>query len=756
MKHWKMLVIMLVISLVFQIPVSAGAGTQSNHSAISTLTALGIIPEEMAKAPEATVTRGEYIQLLFNLSGQEEKPLLYAGNTLFTDVPPTNSLNGTVGAAVALGYLTGLPDGKFHPEDPVTWSQLAVAIIKLLGYTETDLEGYWPYNYLNKLGSLKLTEGLSFTPQSPIHVDELAIVLERMLETGMKDGSQTFMEKVGRFKNIVVIENGNLRTDLSSLRILTQDGVLYLQEGLAVPQLGYSYLARVDDGIITAYCSRGSIYNNYTVKDQSQGYVLYGENKSLKLPEKIPYYYGEKVMEASSVLQLLQANSSIIIASKDGKASYGVVYDPVYSAAKIITRSMTTDMLERLYTGRIIDRGGRRIKPSELEVNNVVYEVTDIWKNNGYIVAYENAVTGEVTAVLPNIIAPVSIEINGVSYPLDTAFPKHKINASGTIAKNQTVTLLLGRNGNAVDILMGGTSENDRFALVVDTYHETSQKSEDYGKKLYFVNLLHTDGVVRTWLVEKDMIAFKGDLVTYEVVEAGEVYDTVVLTGLSDMQDKTHEIRKDERMVDNSYVTENVVIFNMVMNVSGRNSEASVLKWSDLPSGRLPTGKLKYAHATGDFQDIDVLYFNNILDEGIQFGLVTDYKTVYAREGTTQTIHALVGGKEYTITTEPVMNIREGCILRLRMSDGKVLSVVRVEYPYTVTEIVQAADSSRIRVKDTTLTYHRDIAVYRLETGNEWSRVGIGELTKENTRTLEIYMDKSQEYGGKVVVVLIR
>jgi hypothetical protein len=756
MKRWNILVIILVISLVFQIPASGNPVEDSYTTAVNTLAALGILSEDMARNPEAPVSRGDYVRLLLAISAQEDKAGLYDNNALFTDIPTAGSLNGAVGAAVALGYIAGLPDGKFHPGDPVTWSQLAAGIVKLLGYDENDLAGSWPYNYLNKLRSLKLMEGIPNTPQGSVYTGQLAVVLQRMLETRMKDGSQLFMDKTGRFKSIVVIENGYFRADLSSLRVLTQDGELYLQEGMATPQLGYSYIARVEDGIVTAVVSRGFLFENYTVEDQSKGYIHYDENKSLKLPEKISYYYGQKVLDVASVPEVLQANSSIIIASEEGEAVYGVVYDPLHSSAKVITRSMTADMLERLYAGRVIDRGGRSIRPSELEVNNVVYEVTDIWENNGFMLVYDEEVTGEVTAVLPNILAPTAVEINGVSYELDAAFPKHKINATGSLEKDQTVTLLLGENGRAVDILLGGIGENDEFALVIDVYEETSQKNEDYGKTLYFVNLLHTDGTVKTWLTESDSIALKGDLVTYEMTAAGEEYDTVVLTELPTMQDKTHEIRKDVRMLDNSLITDNVVIFNMVQNVYGRNSDAAVLKWSDLPSGRISAGKLKYAHTTGEFQDIDVLFFDNILDEGIQFGLVADYRTNYAREGTTQTIEAMICGKEYTFTTEPVMDIRTGCILRLRMSGSTILAAVRVENPYAVTDIIQAADSSRIRVKDTTLTYHRDLAVYELTTGNEWKRIGTNELTKENTRLLEIYLDKPLEYGGKAVAVLLR
>lgn len=756
MKRWSLLAVIMVITLVLQIPASGDPVENSYTEAVHTLSALGILPENMAKDPEAPVSRGDYVRVLLSISAQEDRARLYDNNALFADIPAAGSLNGAVGAAAALGYITGLPDGKFHPEDPVTWSQLAVGVVKLLGYGESDLAGNWPYNYLNKLRSLKLLEGISHTPQGVVCTGQLAIVLQRMLETPMKDGSQLFMDKTGRFKSIVVIENGSLRTDLSPLRILTQDGVLYLREGMATPQLGYGYLARVEDGILSAVVPREYTFENYSVKDQSKGFILYGENKSLKLSEKIPYYYGQKVLDAASVPEVLQANSSILIASQGGKAVYGMIYDPLYSSAKVITQSMTADMLERLYAGRIIDRGGRSIRPSELEVNNVVYEVTDIWKNNGFMLVFDEEIAGEVTAVLPNILAPTAVEIDGVSYGLDAAFPKHKINAAGSIEKYQTVTLLLGENGRAVDILLGGTGENDEFALVLDVYEETSQKSEDYGKTLYIVNLLHTDGTVKTWLTESDMIALKGDLVTYEMTAAGDVYDTAILTELPYVQDKTHEIRKDERLLDNSYITGNVVVFNMVQNVYGRNSDAAVLKWSDLPSGRISAGKLKYVHTAGDFQDTDVLFFDNILDEGIRFGLVTDYRTNYAREGTTQTIEVLVGGEEYTFTSEPLTDIRTGCILRLRMSGSTILSTVRVENPYAATNVIQAADTSRIRVKEITLTYHRDLAVYELTTGNEWKRTGTNELTKENTRSLEIYLDKPLEYGGKAVAVLIR
>ena len=102
-----------------------------------------------------------------------------------------------------------------------------------------------------------------------------------------------------------------------------------------------------------------------------------------------------------------------------------------------------------------------------------------------------------------------------MKYSLDISFPVRKINGAGTIAVGNSVNLLLGENGKAVDILMGLQGVNSHYALVVDYYEKVSEKTEDFGKTLYYVNLLHTDGNIKTYFAEKDYGKFKGDLVTF-------------------------------------------------------------------------------------------------------------------------------------------------------------------------------------------------------------------------------------------------
>ncbi|ANW97777.1 hypothetical protein CSTERTH_01380 [Thermoclostridium stercorarium subsp. thermolacticum DSM 2910] len=674
---------------------------------------------------------------------------------------PKGEVNGYIRAAVEMGYITAMPDGLFHPNDSVTYAQIATTLVKLLGYSDEDLTGYWPYNCLSLLENLNVLDGITYKPQDGVTVKELAVIVDRLFKTRMKNGSEYFIDTTPNFKEVIVLKTATVDSSMDQKRIETDNGVFYLDDGIFMPELGYRYTVRTEDNIITAMAGQTLSYEKYSVKEVSADAVVLNNQKKVRLNGNISYYYNGKTIEASEVLGVLKTNSSVIIASRNGSEIYGVVFDPVYSAPKIITASMTGDALERLYFGKFIDRNGKKINPSQLEVNDVVYEITDIWGNNGYVVVYDNEVSGEITNISPNLMAPESIELGGVSYQLDSSFPVEKINKSGTIEVGQTVTLLLGKDNKVVDAVLSGTGENDNYVLVLNAYTEKSQEIENYGEKLYFVTLLHTDGSIKTYLAKKDMSALKGDLATYSIIETGEDYDTVSLTAVEYLPRKTHEIFKDERKIDNLYVADNVVIFNMINNVYGRNSDAEILKWSDLPSGKIEASKLKYIHTTGDFMDIDVLYFDNILDEGIYYGLVTDYRTEYKKSGeiktVTQTITMLVKGEEYTYETgEPISGIIKGAVLKLRMSGNTILSVEDIKEPYVTSDEVQASDTSRIRINDTTYKYHRDFAVYQLRTDGTYKRVGTDKITDENTKSVSLYLDKPLSYGGKVVMVIIK
>ena len=219
---------------------------------------------------------------------------------------------------------------------------------------------------------------------------------------------------------------------------------------------------------------------------------------------------------------------------------------------------MTASMLERLYGGKTIDRGGKYISPAQIESEDVVYEITDIWFKNPYVIIYANSISGEVTGILPNKISPRFIEVDGISYPLSDDFPIEKIIGTGGVEVDQTARVLLASDGKAVDIILHGDSDNRDFVLVLDAYDRKSTDIEDYGETLHYVSLLHANGTKKTYLTEKNEIVEKGRIARYEIVKAGKDhndYDTVRLIRLDYSKPFVSRIDKENRMMDFSTVT---------------------------------------------------------------------------------------------------------------------------------------------------------------------------------------------------------
>ena len=62
-------------------------------------------------------------------------------------------------------------------------------------------------------------------------------------------------------------------------------------------------------------------------------------------------------------------------------------------------------------------------------------------------------VSGKITAILPNKISPVSIEIDNKPFTLGENFPKEKLNRAEATQVGETIKLIIGADGTAVDVI---------------------------------------------------------------------------------------------------------------------------------------------------------------------------------------------------------------------------------------------------------------------------------------------------------------
>ena len=74
--------------------------------------------------PDAVLTRAEFAAMIRRTFSQT----FTAGPKTFTDVPTGSWASGAINAAVQTGFLVGYPDGQFRPDQPITRSDVLVAL----------------------------------------------------------------------------------------------------------------------------------------------------------------------------------------------------------------------------------------------------------------------------------------------------------------------------------------------------------------------------------------------------------------------------------------------------------------------------------------------------------------------------------------------------------------------------------------------------------------------------------------------------
>ena len=140
------------------------------EEAVSQLVDKGVITgyEDGTFRPLDPITRAEAAILIMNAMSPEEDILLSAPENRFTDMNGSRWASEAVNYALAMGFISGYPDGTFKPTQEVTYGEFTTMLVGALGYGEESLSGSWPDNYMEKGRELGLFDEISirFTPAS--------------------------------------------------------------------------------------------------------------------------------------------------------------------------------------------------------------------------------------------------------------------------------------------------------------------------------------------------------------------------------------------------------------------------------------------------------------------------------------------------------------------------------------------------------------------------------------------------------------
>lgn len=140
------------------------------RKAITTLTKLNVIAgyEEEGKTlfkPDNTITRAEFTKLIVFMLGYQD--LAYSSIN-FDDVKPDFWAANYIQTAYNLGIISGMGNGNFEPDSPVTYEQALKMVVCTLGYeafaqAQTQTTDSWSEKYIKQAGAINLTKNIAFT-----------------------------------------------------------------------------------------------------------------------------------------------------------------------------------------------------------------------------------------------------------------------------------------------------------------------------------------------------------------------------------------------------------------------------------------------------------------------------------------------------------------------------------------------------------------------------------------------------------------
>ena len=222
----RILAFLLAVSIAVSVLVLPVSAASINNTALQTAITLGAVPTGQELG--ANVTRGAFAKMLVSFSTYRESVDAQGTvGTLYRDVPGNSQWAPYIRIAVQQGWMNGYTDGTFRPDNAVTLEEACTAVLKLLGYKMTDLNGAFPAAQLNKAQELGLRSQLNRAQGQTMTYEDCAVLLYNALTANTASG--------GAYGSTLGFTVANGQVDTSTVLLSSLKGPFVASEGTQLP-----------------------------------------------------------------------------------------------------------------------------------------------------------------------------------------------------------------------------------------------------------------------------------------------------------------------------------------------------------------------------------------------------------------------------------------------------------------------------------------------------------------------------------------
>ncbi len=455
----KILTILLTAALclscfVYVTPQASAVSQDETNKAAAVLNMMGAVEGDGSGALglDDTLTRAQFCKIAVVVMGLSGKVGQNGGYTIYPDVFSTDWEAGYVNVAVRYaGIMSGYADGTFKPDEIVTYAQAVTVLVRMLGYTDNDVEAGWPDGYLDKAAELGLTEGLTQSAGSSITKGLMTVLFYRLLNTEAMDSSQIFMETISGTSVVkdVFLVSANAETDAGvsgAVKVAGSVSGTYLPvNGVPEALLGSygSLLLNAAGKALTFVPASGGTTIVSTVKNTEAGYIECANGKQISmLTSPVFYFNGEAAVYSTAWINITSGMRVSAYYTEGGTVAY-VMVDSSSSVAESIF--VVTGDSYSLPSGAGVYINGVEATAADIAKYDVIEYDEDY---NVYNVT-RRYITGRYESAQPNVTKPDSIQVLGNTFELlDSA-----VASAMDYDIGDTVMLLLTSDNKVADVV---------------------------------------------------------------------------------------------------------------------------------------------------------------------------------------------------------------------------------------------------------------------------------------------------------------
>lgn len=657
----------------------------------------------------------------------------------FGDVPYTHWSAPYVKAGVSAGLVRGYLDAKFHPDDTVSFEEALTILLRVLGYADDDFGVSWPYGQLGLANDLKITKNVDAKIGDALTRREVANLIYNTLGAKMKDSPNKLVSVLDCevMEDVTIIASHNEDSSLAADKILTTAGTLEISDSFDFANVGRKgdifvrngddVAAFIPDGSDSGARDRCVVYSKlenavigykdgaFTQIDLTDGTVCYKEGV------RSTYAAVKNSLEMGDVLYVRYASGGTVDYVTYEKGS---MEGPVKVISSDWRNSFDTN------SSTAIMRDGNKVSADEIQINDIIYYSGDL----NMVLAYTNTVTGVYENAIPTKDAPSSVIISGKAYSIEGVDAFNALSSSGTFRYGDTITALLGRNGDIAGVVTGNSSASS-VGYVIGTGKKDFTNADGKTYSSWYIQLVSPDGIVNEYAAQNDYSRYEGEVCKVGFKNGKVTVSKQTSGGVSGTVDASEYTIGGVKLSQNVKILDTVVtdLYDAVMyknvypqRLDGINIASSNVLYSE-------------KNAAGE---ITAMILKNVTGDAHSYGAI-----VSRSGGKGNYIYTIdVDGTQMTYMTNAEMPSKVAC--KVAVSGGRAVKMEGLSvYSGSITNLT----ATEAKIGNTTYKLSDKVVVYRKT--DTLQKIPIEEAINSDYK-LSAYYDKTENLGGRIRVII--